>query len=215
MSDSKFCVFIDAGHGGINPSNGDYTTSPQKMWRHPGEVMHNQKGWFYEGVFNRAVALKLEHKLMDANICYERVYHHYEDWDLDYRVDFANWRSRMYERSVYISLHANAFNGRTDVEGFEVYTSPGRTNSDDIAESIYEYVQDLFGAELRYRPDRSDNDYDREARFYVLTKTVMPAVLVEHDFFDYLPAAKRLLENFTQERFAEAEFRAIVDYING
>jgi N-acetylmuramoyl-L-alanine amidase len=64
------------------------------------------------------------------------------------------------------------------------------------------------------RTDRTDGDYDKEARFYVLTRTVMPAVLIEHLFFDNYQDARLLMDPETVDRFAEAQVRTIIDFIN-
>ena len=45
------------------------------------------------------------------------------------------------------------------------------------------YHKRMFPDE-KYRLDYSDGDVDKEANFYVLRKTKMPAVLLEMWFFD-------------------------------
>ena len=50
----KTALIIDAGHGGIDPITGEYTTPANigKKTNHKGYEFHNA-GWFYEGVSNR------------------------------------------------------------------------------------------------------------------------------------------------------------------
>ena len=54
----------------------------------------------------------------------------------------------------------------------------------------------------RFRTDKSDGDLDKEARFYVLTKTNCPAVLNEVGFMDNLIDAKLLIDPIFQKQLA-------------
>jgi N-acetylmuramoyl-L-alanine amidase len=210
MNDN-FCVFLDAGHGSLDAS-GNYTTAPGKQYKHSRGTFHNG-GWFYEGVWNRVMVNKVAAKLNNLGIKNIIVSHDYLDIELQYRTDLANWYHRKYRKGIFISSHANA-SGSGNARGFEVYTSPGKTTSDRIADYHWNNVKDLLGTRIRYRTDRSDGDYDREARFFVLTKTVMPAILIEHLFFDNYEDATLLMDDEIVERFSEAQVRTIIDYIN-
>jgi N-acetylmuramoyl-L-alanine amidase len=64
-----------------------------------------------------------------------------------------------------------------------MYTSPNETKSDKIATVFGEEFQLEF-PNRRLRTDFSDGDLDKERRFYVLTRTKMPAVLTENFFMD-------------------------------
>lgn len=211
LMNSDFCVFLDAGHGGLDKA-GRYVTAPSKQFRHSRGVFHNN-GWFYEGVFNRVITGRVADKLNQLGIPNITVSHEYVDISLAYRVDMANWYHRNFKKGIYISNHANA-SGSGAARGYEIYTSPGRTASDQIAEFHWNNVKALLGDSIRYRTDTSDGDHDREARFYVLTRTVMPAILVEHLFFDNYEDALLLMNDETIERFAEAEVRTVIDYMN-
>ena len=79
---------------------------------------------------------------------------------------------------------------------------------------MWQNVEDLLGNRIRMRTDLSDGDYDKEARFYVLTRTLMPAILIEHLFFDNLQDAELLMDEEIVDRFAEAQVRAIIQYGN-
>lgn len=207
----NFCVFLDAGHGGLD-ANGSYVTAPSKQHQHSQGIFHGN-GWFYEGVWNRKLTNRVAGKLLQLAIPYILVSHEYLDTRLEYRVDMANWYHKNYKRGIYISNHANAFRTHT-ARGYEIYTSPGVTQSDRIAELHWNHTKDLLGNRIDYRPGNSDGDHDKEARFYVLVRTVMPAILVEHLFFDNFEDAQLLMDDDIVERFAEAEVRTIVDYMN-
>jgi N-acetylmuramoyl-L-alanine amidase len=95
---------------------------------------------------------------------------------LGVRCDIAN----SYEADLFVSVHANSFRV-PQAHGFEVWTSPGDTPADPVATRIYNSSKRTFPT-ITGRPDLSDGDPDKEARFKVLVGTDMPAVLVECAF---------------------------------
>lgn len=210
MSD-KFCVYLDAGHGAID-SKGNYVTAPSKMFKHAQGTYHKGSE-FYEGVWNRSLTDLVVAKLKNLNINHLVVSHPYLDLSLQYRVDIANWYHKNYKRGIYISNHSNA-SASHRARGFEVYTTPGVTKSDELAEIYWDSVKELMGDRIIYRTDTSDGDHDKEARFFVLTRTAMPAILGEHLFFDNEDDAKLLIDDEIVERFAEAQVQTIIKYMN-
>ena len=86
---------------------------------------------------------------------------------------------------LYVSIHVNASakSGWDKATGFAIYTSPGETKSDILATDIFDVATELLkplGKSLR--KDMSDGDPDFEENFYVLRKTICPAVLTENFF---------------------------------
>lgn len=205
---TDFCVFLDAGHGGLD-RNGKYVTAPSKQFKHDKGEFHGD-GWFYEGVFNRTLTNRVAAKLNNLGICNVIVSHEYLDISLHYRVNVANWYHKNFKKGVYISNHANA-SSSGNARGFEVYTTRGKTKSDKVATLLYDNVQDLLGDRIKYRPSRSDGDPDREANFFVLKNTAMPAILIEHLFFDNFDDASLLMNDEIVERFAEAQVRTVIE----
>lgn len=206
-----FCVFLDAGHGALD-KNGKYVTAPSKQFQHSQGNFHNGH-WFYEGVWNRSLTNRVAAKLNNIGIPNIQVSHEYLDLPLNYRVDLANWYHRNFKKGLFISNHANA-SGSGAARGFEVYTSPGVTTSDKVAQFHWNNVKELMEDRISYRSDTSDNDHDKEARFFVLTRTVMPAILVEHLFFDNFQDASLLMDDEIVERFAEAQVHTVINYMN-
>lgn len=205
---TDFCVFLDAGHGGLDKA-GKYVTAPSKQFKHDKGEFHGD-GWFYEGVFNRVLTNRVAAKLTNLGVSNIIVSHEYLDISLHYRVDLANWYHKNYKKGLFISNHANASSsGRA--RGFEVYTTRGKTKSDQVATLHYKNVQDLLGDRIKYRPERSDGDVDREANFFVIKNTAMPAILVEHLFFDNFDDATLLVDDEIIERFAEAQVRTVIE----
>ena len=101
------------------------------------------------------------------------------------RVDRANNICKKYgaENCILLSIHNNAA-GMGDkwynATGWECFTTPGKTNSDKLAQILYEEI-DLIG--IKTRKDLSDNDFDKEENFRILTVNC-PCVLTENMFMD-------------------------------
>lgn len=112
-----------------------------------------------------------------------------EDIDLRTRVARANEFCKEYGKDevCVISIHANSLGDGTQwlsARGWSVYTSPGKTKSDEIANILYDKAEERFTWHRAIRTDMSDGDKDFEANFYILKKTKCPAVLIENFFYD-------------------------------
>ena len=125
--------------------------------------------------------------------------------DLQTRADMANsWGA-----DVFFSIHCNSAVDR-NAHGGEVYTTPGQGQADVLAESIIKAMEKGL-PELSFRKDTTDGDSDKEAKFAVLTRTKMPAVLIELAFISN-PAEEALLKN---PEFQARASRAIAEGIAG
>jgi N-acetylmuramoyl-L-alanine amidase len=174
-------VLIDNGHGGL--INGEYQTKGK-------HVDWGQEGVIYEGELNRAIASGIIERLTVLKIPYVNLAPEYRDVTLQTRVNRANkYPSR---DSFYLSIHSNAGGGH----GSEIFTSPGNTRSDKIATIFGQAFKETF-PERKLRTDFSDGDLDKERRFFVLTKTKMPAILTESFFMDNFEEFRDILN--TQE----------------
>ena len=212
MDKKEFCIFLDAGHGGINSKvklpNG-YTTYPSKCSQHNNGTFHSY-GWFFEGVFNRAVTNLIEQYLNDWGMTTMKVYDEIIDTPLSKRVQKANFAAKNYSRSLYLSIHGNAAENKS-ARGFEVFTFPGQSESDVYAEFLYKEVKKSYPNWV-FRPDNSDGDHDKEERFYVLSKTLMPSVLSENGFFTNFQDAKMMFDPTFQNTLAKCHAKAVIDY---
>ena len=108
------------------------------------------------------------------------------DVSLSERVGRVNTLCDKYGRSncILVSVHNNAAgNGEKwyNASGWEAYTTPGKTNSDSLAELMYD---EAFYEGLKIRFDKTDGDSDKEANFTVLKRSLCPAVLTENMFMD-------------------------------
>lgn len=207
-----FCVYLDAGHGGLDPITGNYHCLLQgKMYKHTKGEFHNGP-LFYEGVFNRQITSRVSLRLKELKITHMIISHSYIDIELSDRVSRANWYHQNFMPGILISNHANA-SPLHNASGYEVYSSPGETKADQLAQLHWNNVEALLKGKIRMRPDLFDGDHDKEANFYMLRKTIMPAILVEHLFFDHYSDAVKLMDEQIIDKFAEAEVRAIIQYI--
>lgn len=203
----KTNIILDAGHGGLD-ENKNYTTAPNKMFTFPdGDVI-------YEGVINRIIAQKIyDCFLIDVEnkhrISFTVSPENAIDLGLRDRVEFANNFNP--KNTILVSIHNNAGGG----SGFEIYTSKGETESDKIATSIYESVSPTYKKyDLPMRKDITDGDVDKEAQFYVLRKTICPAVLCEYAFFDNKKDANLLRDEEFLNSIAFDTYHGISNYIN-
>lgn len=165
-------VIIDCGHGISTPGK----RSPKGMLASDPEVTV-----FYEYSFNRDILCRMEPLMKEAGIEYFVLVPEIRDISLSVRARRANQFHLDNPDCFLLSIHANAGGGT----GYEVFTSPGVTKADKLAEIVFEHAKKaLEPLGFRMRTDKSDGDHDKEAKFYMLTKTSMPAILTENLFYD-------------------------------
>ena len=146
---SEILWAIDAGHG--NNTKGKRS----RVWS-DGSIL-------YEYEYNRAIRDKLV-KLMDLyNMSYYIVNPEDTDISLSERVNRINGLKKITDKYVItVSIHGNAA-GTEKANGYEIYTSPGSTTSDKIADIFYKHADRTNLFKMRY--DFTDGDYDKEANF--------------------------------------------------
>lgn len=173
-------------------------------------------GKFREYAYSRKVCKAVQEELLSRGVdCVID----YEDDDMPgltssqelvKRVQIVNEIAKKTD-CLYISIHVNASvaKGWDKATGFSIYTSPGETKSDILATDIFDEATKLLkpiGKSLR--KDMSDGDPDFEENFYVLRKTICPAVLTEN-FFQNTKSDVEFLES-------EEGFKTVCEYhING
>lgn len=118
--------------------------------------------------------------------------------DLQPRVDLAE----SVNADVFVSIHANAISlSRPDVNGIETYYYDTGVS---LASSIHNSLVNATGMN-----DRGI----RQARFYVLTRTSMPAVLVEVGFVTGEEDAARLSNAAMRDQIAGGIAQGILRYL--
>ncbi len=189
-------VLLDNGHGAL--INGKYQTPGKRSPRWSNGTQ------LYEGEFNRAIVNGIIQELTELKIPYVNIAPEYRDVRLETRVKRAN--EYLKSNSFYLSVHANAGGGH----GSEVFTSPGDTKSDKIATIFGLEYKNTF-PDKKLRTDFTDGDLDKERRFYVLTRTKMPAILTENFFMDNEEECKDILMTKEgREKIVEYHINAIL-----
>ena len=191
-------VLIDPGHGIDTPGK----RSPD--------------GKFREYLWNRQVADLLGARLVAMGIDASPVVTETNDIPLSTRVQRVNRICSKVGASnvILVSIHANAAGngGWMNAKGWSCYTSKGNTESDRIAECLYDAFEKEF-PDRKIRKDLSDGDRDWEENFYVLAKSRCPAVLLENFFYDNPEECMFLLKEETKERIASAAALGIARYL--
>ena len=194
-------VLIDPGHGIDTPGK----RSPD--------------GKFREYLWNRQVADMILEELISAGIDAFLVVTETNDVPLRNRVIRINSFCNRFgaPNVLLVSIHANAAGDGSawmGSKGWSCYTSKGNTESDRIAECLYDAFEKEF-PDRKIRKDLSDGDRDWEENFYVLAKSRCPAVLLENYFYDNPEECAFLLKEETKERIASAAALGIARYLGG
>jgi N-acetylmuramoyl-L-alanine amidase len=211
---SKVLFILDPGHGGL--INGKYVT-PGK--RSPYTV--GDHGVLYEGVNNRDNVNRILAALKEAGLDAIDVVSSDEDISLGARVERANKQASK-RKCMYISVHSDAaayryvdkactkrydekIHGKLndffykeewhEAKGITGFTSPGQTESDKFADIFIGETEKNMGGMTTIRKDTTDGDKDKEAKFYVLTETTCPAILIEVGFHTNEKEATLMLTN--------------------
>lgn len=142
-----------------------------------------------------------------------------KDIALSERANRANryMKAHRNERCVLLSIHGNAAgNGNSwmSARGWEAWTTVGKTNSDKLAECLYNAGRMLLPADTRFRTDKSDGDQDKESNFTVIYKSACPAVLTENFFYDNKEDCQYMLSNEGIDTIARLHLAGARDYFN-
>ena len=199
---SNYLWIFDNGHGGI--INGVYQTAGKRSPVWPDGTQ------LFEGEFNRAIVDRLMSLCKANNIDAVDLVDTQEDIPLSDRTSRANSMAKSSDKPcIYVSIHANGFSDEA-ANGWSVYTSVGETKSDGIATTLFEKALREFPGEYMRKDTYSDGDVDKEANFYVLIHTTMPAILSENFFMtNYDNCHKYLLSEEGRDRIAKIHFEMI------
>ena len=179
-------IVIDAGHGGRDVG----AVGPTGL---------------KEASVNLDIALRLRQMAESEGIEVYLTRSQNEFLELQERADRANACAP----DLFVSIHCNAAT-TAQASGFEVWTTPGQTPSDDFAESIVRALNHAFPNEP-LRADLQDGDRDREANFLVLKKTSCPAVLVETGFISHPDTEASMRTPEWRTKMAESILSGIVE----
>lgn len=192
-------ILIDAGHGIDTPGK----RSPD--------------GAFREYLWNRQVAELVFEDLWIDGYDVSLVVSETNDIPLITRVNRVNAVCNEYGKDnvILVSIHSNACgNGKEwmNAKGWSCYTTKGETNSDILAELLYDSFERSF-PDRKIRKDMQDGDRDWEENFYIIQKSKCPAVLIENFFYDNKEECYWLMQDAVKARIAMAIEQGIRDYV--
>lgn len=164
-------IVIDVGH--------NFSDTWQKM-----SPIREDGTRFYEFDNNRKIGRLLSMELDRLDIPYVYTIHPDDrnDKSLENRVGIAN--SIAYREGknnvLFLSIHSDAYGmgdkWYDDIIGFSIFTSKGNTLSDKYAEVFLKNYKEGLGNNSKVR-----DEYDKN--YYVLSKTICPAILLENGFY--------------------------------
>ena len=192
-------IFIDNGHGLMTAGK----RSPDGQFREP----------FY----NREIAKRVVSDLNDRGLDAELLVPEDDDISLAERVRRVNAACFLLGKQnvILVSIHVNAAgNGSKwlNATGWSVYTCKGHTESDKLAECLCQAAIKNFPGR-RIRTDMSDGDMDWEEGFYILRKSLCPAVLTENFFMDNHSDLEYLHSRAGKQAVVDTHVEGIVEYI--
>ena len=191
----EFIVVLDPAHGEETPGK----RSPD--------------GKFREYLWSRMIIEKLSEKLDDAGFCVRETNTSKKEIGLSNRAGVCNMING---KKILISIHSNAAGNGVEwktATGFSVYTTKGKTKSDEVAEVLMNgFIKDF--PELKARMDMSDGDKDTEENFTVIQKANCPAVLIEWMFQDNKNDVEVLLSEEYTNRLVDSIYNSIIEIEN-
>lgn len=154
---------------------------------------------YFEGVGNREIVCKLHNLCFNHGIDSVNLVPEQEDISLAERVRRADAIYAKRKDSIIIEIHSDAFHDET-ANGFTVFTSKGKTKSDEYAKIIEDiWVQNM--------PDVRNRQH-KEMNFKVISQAKAPAVLIETMFHTNERECKILMDE--QDRVVSALFECIL-----
>ena len=114
--------------------------------------------------------------------------------------------SREAGATLFVSIHANSIDNRPDVNGLELYHY---NIGQSFAETVHSTILDYVNKNGFYLNDRRV----RSARFLVLRKSAIPAILVETGYLTSESESSRLRRDDYQKVMAEGIAKGIIQYI--
>jgi N-acetylmuramoyl-L-alanine amidase len=193
----RYTWCLDNGHG-------------QKSAGKRSPIFDDGETQFFEYEFNRDIVERIITRLQELGISYFDVMPEVETNgnDLQERVTRANQHASTLPK-LFVSVHANAGpevdNGWTldTVSGIETWYYFGSVKGKKMASTFQKKLIEKTGWK-----DRGLKT-SKTSPFYVLKKTVMPAILTENGFFNNKAQALDLMKDEVRQSIADAHIAAI------
>jgi N-acetylmuramoyl-L-alanine amidase len=109
--------------------------------------------------------------------------------------------------TIFVSIHANSIDNRPDVQGLETYH---HHLGAELAKTVHDKIINVFNVDLKIPLlDR----HTRSARFLVLRKSDIPAILVEVGYVSSPAESLKLGQAQYQTKMARAIAQGILEYL--
>jgi N-acetylmuramoyl-L-alanine amidase len=110
--------------------------------------------------------------------------------------------------SIFVSIHANSIDNRPDVNGLETYYYG---LGEELANVVHKKIIDVFNVDLQIP---LNDRRVRSARFLVLRKSAIPAILVETGYLSSPTESLQLGKPEYQAQLAKAIAQGILKYLH-
>lgn len=199
MEADNTLILIDNGHG----SNTAGKRSPD------GRLLEYK----YTREIAKSVVSRLRNSGYNAELLVPEVY----DVPLLERVHRVNVKCQSLgkENVLVVSIHCNAAgDGKKwmNATGWEIWTSEGRTESDNLAEWILRMAELGFPNRVRVWK-HEEGERDKEKNFTILKSTLCPAVLTENFFMDSKEDVNYLLSDEGKKAIVNCHVLGVINYI--
>ena len=174
-------------------------------------------GKFLEYAYTREIARQVVSELKAKGYDSELLVPEDDDIPLSERVRRTNAHCQAFGKTnvILISIHVNAAGDGSkwmNATGWSAYTCKGQTQSDKLAECLYQAAIKNFPGR-RIRTDYSDNDPDWEENFYILRKSHCAAVLNENFFMDNKSDLEYLQSRAGKQAIVDTHVEGIIEYL--
>lgn len=199
--DDKALILIDNGHG----NNTAGKRSPD------GRVV--------ESVYTREIASKVVSELRRLGYNAELLTPEVYDVSLLERVHRVNVKCHSLGKDnvLCVSIHCNAAGNGSEwmnATGFEVWTSEGKTKSDDLADCFVKMAKRHFENQTIREWKKKDGERDKEKNFTILASTLCPAVLTENFFMDSKKDVDYLVSKEGKSAIVRCHVDAIISFLS-
>ena len=172
---------------------------------------NNLKENFYEWEFNNDIQYKIKSRCEDLGITVFLTNPNpstVSDIALSTRASLANdyWLRKSKPKSMFISLHANAFSSDT-ARGTETYIAK---NASATSKNFAKVLNDNIVNAMKQLDSGAKDRGVKSENFTVIYKAAMPSVLIEYGFYTNLNDLKILKNN--RNELVEATVKAVCDY---
>ena len=169
-----------------------------------------------EWAYTRRVVKAVQERLLEQGVNVRIITPEDQDVPLKMRVDRINSIAKMHGASscLLISVHLNASKETNQARGWEIHTSKGTTASDRYADVFWDEANKKIGRTSRMRGDYSDGDRDWDSNFYILSKSICPALLTENLFMNHEDDCRFLMSEKGFQSIVDIHFNAILNILN-